>query len=307
MNTQPQTPYVVVGVDGSFSNLGALRYAAAEAASLGAALQLVHVVPDYLPVSPMVPQTPVDLAQLGAGVLEQAAARVRAMDSELSVGTWLRHGTRPVRLTQAAEDAELLVVGRDDRPLLERLLRGDTATGVAARSSVPVVQVPAAWDPADRRTVVVGVKSPTHAPEMLADAFAVARRRGATLVVVHAWKLPSAYDDIIEVRVDLASWTREATAEMEALLRDWRTAYPDVEVEVRIVHDHASHALVAASRQADLVVIARRQHGMPAATHLGGTARTVLRAAECPVRVVAPADAPPIPSLTVEESGQLAR
>ena len=63
-----------------------------------------------------------------------------------------------------------------------------------------------------------------------------------------------------------------------------------------MVHDHAGHALVEASRDADMVVIVRRAHGVPASVHLGGTARAVLRSAHCPVRVVAPND-------EVEEEG----
>ena len=39
---------VVVGIDGSEANLGALRYAVAEATTTGAALKLVHVVPDLV-------------------------------------------------------------------------------------------------------------------------------------------------------------------------------------------------------------------------------------------------------------------
>jgi nucleotide-binding universal stress UspA family protein len=59
-------------------------------------------------------------------------------------------------------------------------------------------------------------------------------------------------------------------------------------VETKVVHDYAPTALEQASRGADLLVLVRRAHGVPAATHLGGTARGVLRTAACPVRVVPP-------------------
>jgi nucleotide-binding universal stress UspA family protein len=165
--------------------------------------------------------------------------------------------------------------------------------------------VPAGWTTDAHGVVMVGVKSPQHAGGMLADAFAAARRRRARLVVLHAWKLPSVYDDIIEVRVDTEDWQRQATAELDALLRDWRAAYPDVQVETRVVHDHAGHALTEASSTADLLLIVRRGHGAPASTHLGSTARAVLRSAHCPVRVVPPVDVTPIPSLVLEEHGVL--
>ncbi|MBA2953238.1 universal stress protein [Nocardioides sp. MAH-18] len=307
MTTQKQNPHVVVGVDGSSDNLGAVRYAVAEAAAREAVLRLVHVVPDYLPVSPMFPLTPDELMETGTIILQESATLARASDPTVRVEGRLCCGTRSVRLAEAAEHAALLVVGRDARPLSHRLLRGDLATGVAARAKVPVVVVPATWEPERRGVVLVGVKAPKHAAELLAVAFATASRAGAKLVVVHAWKLPSAYDDIIEARVDTESWRREATLEVEALLRDGRTAYPDVEVEVRIVHDHAGHALVEASRAADLLVIVRREHGVPAALHLGSTARTVLHAAHCPVEVVVPTHERPTPALVTEEHGELVR
>jgi nucleotide-binding universal stress UspA family protein len=307
MTTQKQIPHVVVGVDGSSDNLGAVRYAIAQAVARDAVLRLVHVVPDYLPVSPMFPLTPYELTETATSILHEAAARVRASDPNVRVEARLCHGTRSVRLAEAADRAELLVVGRDGRPLSHRLLRGDLATGVTARARVPVVVVPAAWQPEQRGVVLVGVKAPKHAPELLAAAFAAASRTGAKLVVIHAWKLPSAYDDIIEARVDTEKWESEATLEMESLLRDWRAAYPDVEVESRIVHDHAGHALVEASRAADLLVIVRREHGVPAAMHLGSTARTVLHAAHCPVQVVVPTHTPPTAALILEDRGELVR
>ncbi|WP_296605187.1 universal stress protein, partial [Nocardioides sp.] len=163
----------------------------------------------------------------------------------------------------------MLVVGRDDRPVLYRLVDGDTATRTAARAPVPVVEVPASWhdapDAPERHAVVVGVKSGAHADELLGHAFAIADARSARVVVVHAWKLPSAYDDIIESRIALEQCEREGVAEMELLLHDWRAAFPEVEVEVRVVHDHAAHALVEASREADLVLVVRRAHGVPVA------------------------------------------
>jgi len=306
MNTLQRTPYVVVGVDGTDANHGALRYAAADAAARGAVLRIVHVVPDRLPVSELMPGTPADLVELGTSVLDHAVTHAHAMEPAVETEDRLCHGSRTTQLLDASVGAEHLVVGRDPRPLLDRLLRGDTATGVAARAPIPVVPVPDGWRPTPHGVVIVAVKSPKHAPELLEDAFALAQRSGSVLEVLHAWKLPSMYDDIIEGRADDEEWTHEATVQLETLLREWRAAYPDVKVEVRVVHDHAGPALVDASRHADLLVVLRRAHGLPAAAHLGGTARTVLRASHCPVRVIAPTEVPPIPS-AIEEHGRIVK
>lgn len=308
MSTQQQPPpRVTVGVDGRPDTLAALRYGCREATSLGATLELVHVVPDFLPVSPRSPESPVDLAAIGASLLADATKRVAALAPDLVVETRLRHGFRAAQIATTARGAVEVVLGRDDRPVLQRLLRSDTVTAVAARASAPVVEVPSGWRSDAHGIVVVGVKSRRHAPELLDEAFTVARRRHATLVVLHAWQLPNAYDDIIEIRVDLESWRRHAATQTEDLLTEWRAAYPEVPVHVEVVHGHAAQALVAASRSADLVVIVRREHGVPAALHLGGVARTVLRASECPVWVAPPVDEPPTPPVVLERDGELVR
>lgn len=300
---------VVIGVNGSPTDESALRLGVSESRRLGVGVSLAHVVPDYVAISPMMPVTPRDFAEIGGQVLRGALKELREIHPDLEADSQLLRGPRAKRLAEAAEGASLLVVGRDDRPLLERLVLGNTATGVAATATCPVLSVPAGWQPEPARGVVlVGVKSPTHATELLGDAFAVAAARGARLVVLHSWRLPSGYDDIIEARVDLDDWTRRATDEMDLLTEEWRRTYPDVEVETRIVHGRPVTALVEASADADVLVIVRRSRGIPAAVHLGGTARALLRTAECPVRVVPPrvvVDA--VPGLVLEQAGSLSR
>ncbi|MGB0100568.1 MAG: universal stress protein [Nocardioides sp.] len=286
MDVQPRP--VVVGVDGSEATAAALRYGLTEAARRGARLRLVHVVPDNLPVSPVMPVLRDDLAEIGAAILAEAQAQAHAAAPDVPVEVWLHHGGRSVELARAAEHADQLVVGRDERPLLERLLRGNTSTGVAARAAVPTVAVPAGWEPAERGTVLVGVKSTAHLDALLGDALAVAAERGSRVVLLHAWSLPTEYDDRVQGRVAHAEWARRTAADLEPHLQAWRATYPEVEVEIRSVHEHPVPALITASAEADLLVLVRRAHGMPAAVQLGGTARSVIRAAHCPVRVVPP-------------------
>jgi len=52
----------------------------------------------------------------------------------------------------------------------------------------------------------------------------------------------------------------------DGCLRGW---YPDVPVEVRVVQAPAGEALIAASREADLVVLGRRLLLVPAGSPLG--------------------------------------
>lgn len=279
---------VVAGADGSPGSAGALRMAAQEARLLEAPVRLVHVVPSYLMLGSVQPLSPADLADTGGAILTRAAKELATSAPDLTISTELRYGARSFELAAAAADAQVLLVGRDSRSLVGRLVQGNTCTGVAARSTCDTVSVSPGWPAARRGVILVGVKSGHHAHELLAAAFVEARRHGSRLVALHAWKLPSYYDDIIESRLVVDDWSQRARAELETLLAGFEDSYPDVDVETRVVHDYPSHALVEASKQADQLVIVRRAHGVPAALHLGATARAVLRGAHCPVRIVPP-------------------
>lgn len=279
---------VVVGVDATSTSAAALQYAALEARRLGAPLKIVHVVPDETVLVPWWPVAVGVPSDLGDRIVRDAVEDVERGDPDLPVVGCVHHGGRTRELVRSAEHAVELVVGRDDRPLLQRLVRGDTATAVASHADLPVVEVPPECLPgrAVHDVVLVGLRWPERADAVLADAFARAAVASARLVVLHAWRFPSGYADIIESRVGVDEWRIRTTEQIERLLGPLRDEHPDVRVEVRAVHDDAGAALVEASRDADLVVVGRRRHGVPAALHLGGTARAVLRAAVCPVRVV---------------------
>lgn len=292
---------VVVGVDGSPASIDAVRYATAEARRAGAGLRVVHVLPDYAASAYPLPLD--DLAESGRSVLRTVLAQAGPPEPDVPLRTVLLSGSRTATLVAAARAARLLVVGADRRALLGRLLTGNTSTGVAASSVVPVVSVPEGWEPAGTGVVLVGVKRPAKSADLLTEAFAVARARGARLLVLHAWRLPMEYGDVVASPAAIEEWDQRAHRELAAAIAERRTAYPDVEVELRVVHDQPAHALVAASHDADELVVVRRAHGFPAALHLGSTARTVLREAACPVRVVPPGHASGGPVLVVEADG----
>jgi nucleotide-binding universal stress UspA family protein len=300
-NAQPvrRTRDVLVGVDGSSGSANAIRYARAEAARSGGAVDVVHVVPDVAPVSGFYPVPPDQLMEAGAAALEASLATVEhdEQDEEharVPLRSHVRRGHVVATLAELGRTSRVVVVGSDRRPVSMRLLTGNVSTGVSARAAVPVVSVPDTWSP-ERRTGVVlaGVKHPDHAEAVLAEAFEVARRRRSRLVVLHAWRLPIAYDDLLVTdKGTLQDWAARAERELEEVVAPWRASHPDVEVEVRCVHDQAAHALVLASEEADELVVVRRSRGVPAAAHLGSTARSVLLYAHCPVRVV---PATPVP------------
>jgi len=299
-----QSHDVVVGVDGTLASVNAVRYARAEAARYGGEVDVFHVVPDYVPIAGMYPVSPDDMKAAGRAALRSTLDQLGPVPGDVPMRTHVQQGCVVSSLAVAGNGARGIVVGCDRRPVSMRLLTGNVSTGVAARATVPVVSVPESWR-ADQPTgvVLVGVKRTDRAGALLAEAFAVAHDQRSRLLVLHAWRLPAGYDDIIADRVAVHDWEQRADRELDRLVAPWQRRYPDVEVEFRIVHDQAAHALVTASQQADELVIMRRAHGLPAAAHLGSTARTVLLYAHCPVRVVPGVDVPVMPDLELEVAG----
>jgi nucleotide-binding universal stress UspA family protein len=78
----------------------------------------------------------------------------------------------------------------------------------------------------------------------------------------------------------------EASAEIEKTLAPFREVYPEVRVELVLRHEYAGPALVAATEEADLIVVGRRGHGAPLGIYLGSLARLLIREGKCPVAVV---------------------
>jgi nucleotide-binding universal stress UspA family protein len=110
--------------------------------------------------------------------------------------------------------------------------------------------------------------------------------RGAELVVVHAWDLPVPSGDLMGTERYVREWRAAGAHLLSQLLTDERRAYRGLSVEATVVHAQAAHALVAAAAACDLLVLGRRSRGAVGWSHLGATARAVLREARVPVEVV---------------------
>ena len=189
---------------------------------------------------------------------------------------------------------------------MDRVWTGATVAGAVSRAACPVVVVPASWEPsAPRGRVVAGLKSPHHAAELLATAFALAGELGAELEVLHAWKLQGVYDEMIASSIEEEHTNARELDELEPLLGGLRLAYPRVRAYVRVVHRRPAGALIGASGRADRLVISKPDHGARM-HHLGRTARAVLREAQCPVEVVVPSPgADDLPGFALERGGEL--
>lgn len=286
MGTEDRLP-IVVGVDGSVQGDLAIRYAVADARRRGSGVTVLHAVHETAPMTAMLPLMSVEaFTEVGQRLVEDGERLVTDLDPDLEVGSSVKAGSPVQVLVAAGEHAGAIVIGHRRRTLTQRVLSSSTATGVAARAHCPVVSVPETWNhDVEYGRVVVGLDDSAAARDALALGFTEALARKARLSVVHAWRLPVAYDDIDSSRLMLDDWLRTAGEQVERAVAPWRETFPEVEVEVDLRHEFPAQGLVNASEDADLVVVGRRGHGAPLGLYLGSLARTLIREAHCPVEI----------------------
>jgi nucleotide-binding universal stress UspA family protein len=134
---------IVVGIDTSPDAERALRWALDEARLRGAKLELVHAYPTpELTALPMVVTLPNDeeLRAAAESVLDDALEAVGG-PGDVAVVRTVRAGGAASVLVQAAEDADLLVVGARGLGGFRGLLLGSVSQQAVAHSPCPVVVV----------------------------------------------------------------------------------------------------------------------------------------------------------------------
>ncbi|MGY0390492.1 universal stress protein [Nocardioides sp. WG-D5] len=291
-----ETARILVGIDGGEGGRAALRYAAAEAERSGDELWLVHVAPPpTVPgvVYPYIAPTPVGHdRELGAGLLERAVKEAMTLAPADRVTSTLVRGDAADGLVQMAAATRLVVLGGHHHSALERIFTGSVVNRVAGYAPVAVAVVPEPWPAgagADR--VVVAVKDCDDAAGLVARAMSEAADRGAELVILHVWQVPTPYDGLSLSQRDLAEWDAALRHELEDTLeraRRHRSAPAGlVEVRIEVRQGQPAQLIAAAAAESDLLVIGRRRHAFPAG-RLGSTGRALLRVSRCPVEVLPP-------------------
>ena len=285
---------VVVGVDGSGSAYRAVEWAAAEAVRRGAELRLVRAFSWTTSERPIrdggrVAQYRDELLKIARGQVARAARIAADVRPEVETTTQVAVGAPIEVLGSEARRAQLLVLG--DRGLggLAGLLLGSVAVGLAAHGACPVVIVRGERGASgnEESPVVVGIDDSSISEAALAFAFDAAAARGVGLVVVHAWS-PTAIDDALAPVMDWDAATAEEDALLAERLAGWERKHPEVAVRRTVVRNGAVRSLVAASREAQLVVVGYRGRGNATGLLLGSVSHGALHASHCPVAIVRP-------------------
>ncbi|WP_148616336.1 universal stress protein [Nocardioides rubriscoriae] len=274
---EPGDVVVAVGEDDA---AGAVRFAVAEATSRGVGVHLVHVV--RMPAVDGVAAAEVwrDAVARGRGLLERAEEHARgATGPDLRLTHRLvDRGSLLTDLVQEAAQACAIVVQHRRLGRAQRLMTWSVTNGVAARTDVPVIVVPAEWSAGPERVgcVVVGLQDLDDVEHVLPVAVEEATRRGLPLRVVHGGRLSEHQEE-------------EMTAAIAALVQ----GVPDLRVH-RVFEDRdAADLLVGAVTTAEIVVVGRRRHTLSRRSHLGPVAREVLDRTGYPVLLAPPAASAP--------------
>ncbi|MFD3625560.1 universal stress protein [Streptomyces sp. NPDC058698] len=270
---------VIVGVDGSPSSLAAVDVAAREARLRGARLRIVHAF-----------SRPADLDPMIHGVLAQAEQRAHDRTPGLEVNRTVASGDTLTVLRSEARHAVLTVVGERGHSAFGALLLGSTALQLAAHGHGPLMVVRGRDDP--QGPVLLAVDGSPAGDAAASFAFAEAALRGASLVAMHVWNTwsePTPYEapaDPLSVVVDLDQLVERHRRVLEEAVAPGRAAHPGVAVELRLERARVRHALLDATREAQLVVTGARGHGGFAGMLLGSVSQALLHHADCPVTVV---------------------
>ncbi len=291
---------VVAAVDGSDDGLRALDFALDAARRREAPLRVAHVrqyaawaQPEVLAAGPPDPDDD--------PVLDQVRGRLEGRDVPPAVEYLVLEGAPRALLPELGSTAQLLVLGSRGRGGFAGLLLGSNGMAAARDAECPVVVVPrpgrevhgeAPAAPGPRVVVGLQVDSPDEAT--LAFAFTEAALRGARLQVVAAfawpiqdWAVPG---ELAPVMIDQDAVENETRVLAEGFLAPHSARHPGVRAEPYVAPGDAAGHLVAASKDADLVVVGRHRRRLLApARMMGSVTQAVLLHAASPVAVVPPA------------------
>ena len=142
--------------------------------------------------------------------------------------------------------------------------------------------------------IVVGVDGSDASHDALRWAADEARLRDARLVAVHAWTFipPQPMGDPGLLAMPAGDLAGQLSAETDAASAVLSSAVeslgssPAVEVEQRVVEGDPGEALVAESKDAELVVVGSHGRSGLTAALIGSVSRHVVNHAACPVVVV---------------------
>ena len=264
-------PKIVVGIDGTPRGEDAVAFATILARMVGTGLLLAHVYgPDE------------SLADAHA-LLDPRREAIRDVPAEVTAYSD-SSPSRGLARVAAARSADIIVVGSSHRAGVGLMVPGSTGERLLHDSPRAVAVVPRFWRAPHTGPLIrigCGYDGTPHSEVALAAATALTRIGGGELDVIHAfWS--SSLGGPVGIAV-LSELEARARAEVEGAVH----ALPaDVPAHATALVDPPVQALIASSRELDLLVLGSRGKGPLNAAVTGSVSVHVVREATCPVLLV---------------------
>ena len=293
---QPPRRAILVGVDGSAAALGAVRWAARDAALRNVPLTLVHVadapLPEWFEVAALAgfrqwqEQRARDFIESAIKVAEESTGECGPVQIDSKV---FNSATVPT-LVGLSTEVEMVVVGyRGHGGVLARSFLGSVSSALVYHAHCPVAVIhddEAMIGNVARAPVLVGIDGSPASEAATAIAFEEASRRGVGLMALHAWTDPRVSGS--RGLFQDSKWDAQLSEEEETLaerLAGWHERYPDVGIRRRIEIGDPARWLIEASERAQLLVVGSHGRGGFAGMLLGSVGAAVVNRARIPVIV----------------------
>jgi nucleotide-binding universal stress UspA family protein len=282
---------IITGVDGSASGASALRWAVEEGLLHGWSVQaaLTWGLLDQHHVQTDAPFDP-DYCTRDARDALIAYVYEAVEDAVVDLRTVNDLPARGLLRLAKDDDAALLVVGARGRGSIRSVLLGSVSYECVHRSSKPIAVIRAGM--AHHRAegpqrIVVGIDGSANSRVALDWAVAEASLRDAELEVVHAWSIPYVGADLFGAApVDTRPFESSARTILADAVAGVDTSALHRGLTSNLALDSPTSAILAAAKDADLVVVGTRGVGGFAGLLLGSTSNQVVHHAPCPVVVV---------------------
>jgi nucleotide-binding universal stress UspA family protein len=292
---------IVVGVDGSANSAAALRWAVHEAALRGDRV-IAFFAWGYIP-----PGHAGDGRTFDAEYSASAAQAALAAAVEAAVGADVSKDIEqrvlcelaPKALLTNATGADLLAIGARGIGGFHGLVLGSVSEACLHHTTVPLAIIPSpepAEGPADAGRasrgaesgrIVVGVDGSESARRALHWALGEARRRGASVDVVHAWQTPYIVPSpFAGVPLDVDVVEKDARSVLDRIVDGEDIRHQPAPVERILVRGGAARAVLDTSQGADLVVLGTRGLGGFSGLLLGSVTHHVAHHVRCPLVVI---------------------
>ncbi|WP_082569114.1 universal stress protein [Microbacterium sp. Root180] len=268
---------IVLGYDGSVASVAALSWTAARSARGSTRVDVVLVA------SPFSKDRAPGLERLG-----DAEAFLRERVPGLEVELHRLDGSVPESLAEAAEGADLVVIGIHPGHPIRAAAAGWSPLRVSIRATAPVCMVPVGWVEGDD-PVTVGVADDASSQSAIDFGVAEAIATGVSVRLVHSWLMPSpVFDYGTAIAVDPTAVIEDHRKILRAGVERVLHGGPAVAVESELIRDSRAAALLRFASRSSLLLIGTHRRGVLAGSLLGSVAQEVLWRADCPVCVVPP-------------------